>query len=209
VYDVNSFALAAAARDAGAEVNRVGIAPQDPRKLRELVEARLLVSEVVVISGAAGGHSADLVVEALADLGDLDLTRVSMQPGSAQGFGRLGPDSVPTFLLPINPVSALVVFEVMVRPVVRVMLGRRNPYRRTVTARTLEPISSPEGRRQFLRGQLMRDEDDEYLVHILGGGGTHLLASLAEANCLVLIDESATELPIGTEVSVSFLAHRA
>ena len=63
VYDVNSFALAAAARDAGAEVNRVGIAPRDPRKLRELVEARLLVSEVVVISGAAGGHSAELVAE--------------------------------------------------------------------------------------------------------------------------------------------------
>lgn len=209
VYDVNSFALAAAARDAGAEVNRVGIAPRDPRKLRELVEARLLVSEVVVISGAAGGHSAELVVEALSDLGELDLTRVAMQPGSAQGFGRLGPDAVPTFLLPINPVSALVVFEVMVRPVLRVMLGRRNPYRRTVTARTLEPIISPVGRRQFLRGQLMRDEDEEYLVHILGGGGTHLLASLAEANCLVLIDEQVTEIPVGTEVPVSFLAQRA
>jgi len=209
VYDVNSFALAAAARDAGAEVNRVGIAPRDPRKLRELVEARLLVSEVVVISGAAGGHSAELVVEALSDLGELDLTRVAMQPGSAQGFGRLGPDAVPTFLLPINPVSALVVFEVMVRPVLRVMLGRRNPYRRTVTARILEPIVSPVGRRQFLRGQLMRDEDEEYLVHILGGGGTHLLASLAEANCLVLIDEQLTEIPVGTEVPVSFLAQRA
>ena len=209
VYDVNSFALAAAARDAGAEVNRVGIAPRDSRKLRELVESRLLGSEVVVIAGAAGGHSAEVVVEALADLGELDLTRVAMQPGSAQGFGRLGPNEVPTFLLPTNPVSALVVFEVLVRPVLRVMLGRRNPYRRTVTARTLEPITSPEGRRQFLRGQLMRDEDDDYLVHILGGGGTHLLASLAEANCLVLIDEDVTDVPVGTEVSVSFLAQRA
>ena len=209
VYDVNSFALTAAARDAGAEVNRVGIAPHDPRKLRELVEARLLVSELVVISGAAGGHSAELVVEALSDLGDVDLTRVAMQPGSAQGFGRLGSDRVPTFLLPANPVSALVVFEVMVRPVLRIMLGRRNPYRRTISARTLEPISSPPQRRQFLRGQLMRDDDDDYLVHVLGGGGTHLLASLAEANCLVLIDEDVTEVPAGTDVSVSFLAQRA
>ena len=209
VYDVNSFALAAAARDAGADVTRVGIAPRDPHKLRELVEARLLVSELVVIAGAAGGHSAELVVEALSELGELDLGRVAMQPGSAQGFGRLGADRVPTFLVPSNPVSALVVFEVMIRPVLRLMLGRRNPYRRTVPARTLEPISSPEGRRQFLRGQLMRDDEDAYLVHILGGGGTHLLASLAEANCLVLIDEDVTEVPVGTEVSVSFLAQRA
>ena len=209
VYDVNSFALAAAARDAGAEVNRIGIAPRDMRRLREMVEARLLVSEAVVIAGAAGGAMADLVAEALSELGELDLTRVSMQPGSAQGFGLLGPDRVPTFLLPANPVSALVVFEVIVRPALRVMLGRRNPYRRTVTARTLEPISSPFGRRSFLRGQLMRDDEDDYLVHVLGGSSTHLLASLAEANCLVLIDESSTEVPIGAEVSISFLAQRA
>ncbi len=208
VFDVNSFALAAAARDAGADVTRVGIAPQDARRLRELVEARLLVSEAMVISGSAGGHAANLVVEALADLGTIDLTRVAMQPGSAQGFGLLGEDRVPTFLLPANPVSALVVFEVIVRPVLRVMLGRRNPYRRTVMARTLEPISSPAGRRQFLRGQLMRDDDDDYVVHILGGGGTHLLASLAEANCLVLVDEDVTGMPVGSEVAVSFLAPR-
>ena len=42
-----------------------------------------------------------------------------MQPGSAQGFGLLGDDRVPTFLLPANPVSALVVFEVIVRPMRR------------------------------------------------------------------------------------------
>ena len=209
VYDVNSFALAAAARDAGADATRVGIASSDPRRLRDLVESRLLVSEMVVLAGAAGGHSAELVVEALGDLGALDLIRVAMQPGSAQGFGLLGTDRVPTFLLPANPVSALVVFEVMVRPMLRVMLGRRNPFRRTVNARTLEPITSPAGRRQFLRGQLMRDDENDYLVHILGGGGTHLLASLAEANCLVLIDEQTTELPAGTEVPVSFLAQRA
>lgn len=209
VYDVNSFSLAAAVRDAGADANRVGIAPADPRKLRELVESRLLVSEVLVIAGAAGGRSAELVVEALAGLGPLELDRVAMQPGSAQGYGLLGPDRVPTFLLPANPVAALVVFEVMVRPLLRIMLGRRNPYRRTVTARTLEPLVSPPGRRQFLRGQLMRDEDDSYVVHVLSGGSTHLLASLAEANCLVIIDEATTDIAVGSEVPVSFLAQRA
>lgn len=211
VFDVNSYALAAAARDAGAEVTRVGIGATDARKLHELVESRLLTSEALVLAGAAGGYASELVREALADLGDIDLARVAMQPGSSQGFGRLGNDRVPTFLLPANPVSALVVFEVVVRPALRCMLGRRNPYRRTVTARTLAPISSPAGRRQFLRGQLMRDDNDDYLVHVLGGGqgGTHFLASLAEANCLILVDEATTEVPIGSEVAVSFLAQRA
>lgn len=209
VYDVNSFALAAAARDAGAEVTRVGIAGDDPRRFAELVEARALVSEVIVIAGGAGGRYADRVTEALADLGEIDRTRVAMQPGSTQAFGLLGPDpKVPVFMLPSNPVSALVVFEVIVRPVVRLMLGRRNPYRRTITAKLLAPVTSPESRRQFLRGQLMRDDNDEYVVHVLGAGGTHLLASLAEANCLVLIDEDTTKLASGARVAVSFLAQR-
>lgn len=210
VYDVNSYALAAAARDAGADVHRVGIVPTDAARLREVVEGRLLLSEVVVIAGAVGGAMGEGVLSALSDLGPVDVARVAMHPGSVQGFGRLGPDGVPTFLLPGNPMSALVVFEVLVRPLVRLALGKRNPYRRTVHARLLSPVSSTPGRRGFLRGQLLRDPDTgEYLVQPLGAAGAHLLASLAEANCLVLLEPAATEVPAGAEVAVSFLAQRA
>jgi molybdopterin molybdotransferase len=209
VYDVNSYALAAAARDAGAEVSRVGIQSADPRRLREVVEGRLLLSEIVVVAGGVGGVVGDEVRAALADLGDLDVTRVAMHPGSAQGFGRLGPDAVPTFLLPANPMSALVVFEVLVRPLIRAALGKRNPYRRAVSAQLLSPLTSTKGRRGFLRGQLLRDaENGEYLVQPLGTSGSHLLASLAEANCLIMLDEDVTEVSVGEEVLVSFLAQR-
>ncbi|PPK70379.1 molybdopterin molybdotransferase MoeA [Actinokineospora auranticolor] len=209
IYDVNSYALAAAARDAGAEVSRVGIVATDTRRLREIVESRLLLSEVLVISGGVGGELSQEVRSAIGDLGDLDLTRVAMHPGSVQGFGRLGPDAVPTFLLPSNPMSALVVFEVMVRPLIRAAQGKRNPHRRVVNARLLSPISSTKARRGFLRGQLLRDEHNgEYLVQPLGMSGSHLLASLAEANCLLLIDEETTDVSVGEQVRVSFLAQR-
>ena len=210
LYDVNSYALAAAARDAGADVHRVGIAPSDPSRLRDAVEGRLLVSEIVVVTGAAGGSMGDEFCTALAELGPLDVGRVAMHPGSVQGFGRLGPDSVPTFLLSSNPISALVVFEVLVRPLIRLALGKRNPYRRTIAARLLSPVTSTAGRCGFLRGQLLRDPDTgEYLVQPLGISGAHLLTSLAEANCLILVDADTTEVPVGEEVAVSFLAQRA
>ncbi|MGZ4517533.1 MAG: molybdotransferase-like divisome protein Glp [Mycobacteriaceae bacterium] len=213
VYDVNSYALAAAARDAGATVSRVGIAAGDPRKLRDVVEGQLIRSEIVVISGAVGGAASQQVREVLADLGEVTVDRVAMHPGSVQGFGRLGAERVPTFLLPANPVSALVVFEVMVRPLVRVALGKRNPLRRMVSARTVSPVTSISGRRGFLRGQLMRDEGTgEYLVQALGGApgsSSHLLATLAEANCLVVVDPDVTEVRTGDEVQVAFLAQRA
>jgi len=137
VYDVNSYSLAAAARDAGAEVNRVGIVPSDSRRLREIVEGRLLLSEIVVIAGGVGGEFAAEIRASLSELGDVDMARVAMHPGSVQGFGRLGPDAVPTFLLPSNPMSALVVFEVMVRPLIRAAQGKRNPHRRQISARLL------------------------------------------------------------------------
>jgi molybdopterin molybdotransferase len=209
IYDINSYALAAAARDAGAEVHRVGIVPSDPSRLREAVEGRLLLSEIVVVTGAVGGAVGDELCAVLAELGPLDVGRVAMHPGSVQGFGRLGPDSVPTFLLPSNPISALVVFEVLVRPLIRLALGKRNPHRRTITARLLSPVTSTEGRSGFVRGQLLRDPDTgEYLVQPLGTSGAHLLASLAEANCLILIDPYTIEVSVGELVAVSFLAQR-
>jgi molybdopterin molybdotransferase len=212
VYDVNSYALAAAARDAGADVNRVGIVSADPRRLRDVVEGQLVRSEVVVIAGAVGGWASDQVREALDGLGELEVDRVAMHPGSVQGFGRLGRDEVPTFLLPANPVSALVVFEVMVRPLIRIALGRRQPMRRIVSARTITAITSMPGRKGYLRAQLLRDEaTGDYLVQPLGNGNagsSHLLATLAEANSLIVVEPDDTDFRTGDEVQVAFLAQR-
>jgi len=212
VYDVNSYALAAAARDAGAEVTRVGIISTDPKELREVVESHLNRSEVVVISGAVGGAAAENLRTVLSALGSMEVTRIAMHPGSVQGFGQLGPEGVPTFLLPANPVSALVVFEVMVRPLIRLSLGKRQPLRRMVRARTIQPIASVAQRSGYLRGQLLRDQDTgDYLVEVIGdtpGGSSHLLASLAEANCLVIVPAEVTEISAGEFVDVAFLSQR-
>ncbi|MCP2624708.1 molybdopterin molybdotransferase MoeA [Mycolicibacterium smegmatis] len=212
VYDVNSYALAAAGRDAGAEVNRVGIISTDPRELRETVEGQVNRNEIVVIAGAVGGAAAESVRTVLSELGDMEVARIAMHPGSVQGFGQLGRDRVPVFLLPANPVSALVVFEIMVRPLIRLSLGKRQPMRRIVQARTLSPITSMPGRKGYLRGQLMRDQDTgEYLVQALGGApgaSTHLLATLAEANCLVIVPADVEEVRTGETVDVAFLAQR-
>jgi len=248
IYDVNSYALAAAARDAGADAARVGIVSAEPRQLREVIEIQLSRSEVVVIAGDVAGAARVGIVSAeprqlrevieiqlsrsevvviagdvagaaaedlrgvLSELGEMEVARVAMHPGSVQGFGQLGPDGVPTFLLPANPVSALVVFEVMIRPLIRLSLGKRQPMRRTVRARTLTPVTSVAGRTGFLRGQLLRDEGSgEYLVEPIGEsaeGSSHLLASLAEANCLVVVPGPVTEIRAGEYVDVAFLAQR-
>ena len=69
LVDVNSYALAAAARDAGAEAYRSGILPSDRRRLTEVLESQLLRSDLVLIAGTFASGGFDMVQEVLAELG--------------------------------------------------------------------------------------------------------------------------------------------
>ena len=213
VYDVSSYAVASAAKDAGADVNRVGIINAEPRRLREQLAVQAQKSEFIVITGAVGGSSAKPIQEALGELGGIDTTRVAMHPGSAQGFGLIGEDRIPVFLLPSNPVSALVIFEALIRPAIRTSLGKRVPTRRTVKARALGRVESIPGRLGFIRARLMRDaETHDYLVDGIGGvsgSPAHLLAGLAEANAIIRIPTDVSEVRPGDIVDVLFLQQRA
>jgi molybdopterin molybdotransferase len=162
-----------------------------------------------VVCGGAGGNAGAETKAAFAGLGDLDFSRVAMAPGSSQGFGRLGNDGVPTFLFPSSPSTALVLFEVLVRPLVRLGLGITDPYRRSVTARVTSPIASPDGRRSYVRGRLLREvESGEYVVQPLATGGVHLLATLADANALVTVPEETTDVGLDEAVEVALLSSR-
>jgi molybdopterin molybdotransferase len=124
-----------------------------------------------------------------------------------QGFGTIGPDDTPFFGLPGNPVSAYVSFEVFVRPALRRMLGVEPLSRPTVRARVGEALRSPPGRRSYLRGRLTV-EHGAYEVAPVGGPGSHLIASLAASNALIVVPEQVTEVAAGDAVSVLMLERR-
>ena len=209
VVDANSYLLTAAARDAGADAYRVGIVPDDHARLLDVLESQLLRADVLITTGGVSMGAFDVVKQALSELGTVEFVNVAMQPGSPQGFGHLG-DQVPLFCLPGNPVSALVSFEMFVRPAIRKLLGKKSTSRATVQAISLERVTSPAGRRQFRRGVLHREADGGYSVTYVGGEGAHLIASLSLANCLVVIEEDVTEVVAGSRVTVMplLLSHR-
>ncbi|MCY7341435.1 MAG: molybdopterin molybdotransferase MoeA [Pseudonocardia sp.] len=206
IADVCSHALTAAARDAGADTSRAALVRGDAREVGAALADRLPFSDVIVVCGSVGGRAGSEIRAALAGHGELDTTRVAMHPGSTQGFGRFGADAVPTFVFPSHPATALVLFEILVRPLLRLSLGRTDPHRRTMTARLTSPVSSIEGRRGFLRGRLLREQSTgDYLVQPLGTSGTHLLSSLADANGLIVLPEDLTEATVDEPVTVAFL----
>lgn len=202
VVDVNSYALAAAARDAGAEAYRSGILPTDRRRLTEVLESQLLRSDLVLIAGTFAPGGFDMVQEVLAELGEMQFRQVTMHPGPVQGFGRLGRDRVPVICIPGEPVAALVAFEVFVRPAIRLMLGKRQLFRRTVQAVAGQALVSPLGYRQYLHGTVMRHPDGGYVVEPVGDGTDALLARMARANCLIVVDEDVTDVAAGGLVTV-------
>ncbi|MCQ6555681.1 molybdopterin molybdotransferase MoeA [Streptomyces sp. C10-9-1] len=211
IYDSNSFALAAAARDAGAIAYRVGAVTDDPELLRAAIEDQLLRADLLVTTGGVSVGAYDVVKEALAPTGDedvpgsgVDFRRLAMQPGKPQGFGSIGPEHTPLLALPGNPVSSYVSFELFVRPAIRTLMGLDDVHRPTVRA-LLDaegPLTSPDGKRQFLRG---RYDAEAGRVAPVGGAGSHLVAALAHADCLIVVPERTTSVEPGAGVDVVLL----
>jgi len=207
IYDSNSLALTAAAIEAGAIAYRVGIVPDDPRQLASTLEDQLVRADVLVTSGGVSVGAYDVVKEVLSRLGTVAFDKVAMQPGMPQGFGTIGPDATPVFGLPGNPVSALVSFEAFVRPALRKMLGATPIERPRVRAVTSKPLTSPGGKRSFLRVAL-EVKKGAYVVTPVSGPGSHLLAGLSRANALAVVPEDVEKVPAGDPVDVLVLERR-
>ncbi|MER6470594.1 molybdotransferase-like divisome protein Glp [Streptomyces collinus] len=209
IYDSNSFALTAAARDAGALAYRVGAVADDADILRSTVEDQLIRADLLVTTGGVSVGAYDVVKEALSYAGDedeagggIDFRKLAMQPGKPQGFGSIGPDHTPLLALPGNPVSSYVSFELFVRPAIRTLMGLKDVHRprARATLRTDKALGSPRGRRQFLRGTYADGE-----VTPVGGSGSHLIAALAHADALIVLPEDVDSAEPGTEVEVVLL----
>uniref|UniRef100_A0AAU2VUX7 Molybdopterin molybdenumtransferase n=1 Tax=Streptomyces sp. NBC_00008 TaxID=2903610 RepID=A0AAU2VUX7_9ACTN len=208
IYDSNSFALTAAARDAGAIAYRVGAVTDDAETLRATIEDQLIRADIVVTTGGVSVGAYDVVKEALSSVGDedepgsgIDFRKLAMQPGKPQGFGSIGPEHTPLLALPGNPVSSYVSFELFVRPAIRTLMGLPDVNRPTARATLVcdKALSSPDGRRQFLRGTY---DAEAGTVTPVGGSGSHLIAALAQADALIVLPEDVTSAEPGTDTEV-------
>ncbi len=208
IPDSNSFMIAAAAQATGATAYRIGFVPDDPKTLIATIEDQLIRADLVITTGGVSVGAFDVVKEALSRMGTVSFDKVAMQPGMPQGFGHVGPDRTPIFTLPGNPVSAFVSFEVFVRPALRRMLGHDPLHRPTVRAVLMDDVTSPPGKRQFLRGSLSV-EDGRYVVRVVGGPGSHLLAGLSQADSFIVVPEEVTRVESGDAVTVMMLERRA
>jgi len=200
IVDSNSYGLAAAALALGAEPVRLGIARDDASSLEEHLVPALDLDALVTTAGASVGDH-DLVKDVLERIGmRTAFWRVRIRPGSPFSFGwiaRSGRPPLPVFGLPGNPVSALVTFEVLVKPALRKMLGRSKLHSRTIHVRVADRIKSPPGLMRFLRVTL-EARGAEWLARLTGEQGSGILSSVARADALLVVPLEVETLEAGT-----------
>ncbi len=199
IVNSNSYSLAAAVEASGGEPVLLGIARDEEASIREHLERGRDADVLITTAGAAVGEH-DHMKAALESMGyELDFWRVLMKPGSPVSFGHL--DGKPVFGLPGNPVSALVTFEVLVRPALRRMLGRRAVHTPTFRVRAGEDIYTRKQKTQFLRVILDPDGEGGWSARLTGHQGSGILSSMTRADALLIVPPGPEPVPEGAELA--------
>lgn len=200
IRDSNRYTIASAIRAAGAEPWVRGIVRDSPDALRAALR-EVIEADAIVTSGGVSVGDHDHMKPVLSELGTIDFWAIAIRPGRPLAFGELkdGDRSVPIFGLPGNTVSALVTFEIFVRPALLRMQGRKNVTRPRARARLLEPVDKLASLRFFARGI---HDPEAGTVRLTGPQGSGILRSMSLANCLIDVPIGPARIEEGAIVDV-------
>jgi molybdopterin molybdotransferase len=189
IRNANTYSLMAQLAEAGAEGVNLGVARDRLEEIEGRMRAGLGCDALISSAGVSVGEH-DFVKAALERLGaEQHLWLVDMRPGKPIAFATVpaGPKGfLPVFALPGNPVSAMVTFELFVRPAILWMAGRTELGRPTVLARAVEPIPNPGRRRGYLRVSLTEDSGG-FGARLTGDQGSGILRSMVTADGLAVV----------------------
>jgi molybdopterin molybdotransferase len=195
IVSSNSVTLSALIRDAGGEPLDLGIAKDDPESVRTKIEAAFDADLILTSAGISVGDH-DHVRDAFTTLGgSIDFWRVRMRPGAPLAFGYI--KGTPWIGMSGNPVSAIVSFELFVRPVIRRMLGMRDLFRATFPVRLAEPITLAAPLMHFLRAVTTPGPDGIRSARPSGSQSSAVLTALANADSLLVLPGESLEAEAG------------
>ncbi|HZP97739.1 MAG TPA: gephyrin-like molybdotransferase Glp [Candidatus Limnocylindria bacterium] len=200
IRDANRYSIAAAVRATGCAAFELGIARDAAEDLRHAL-GNAAFGDVAVTSGGVSVGDHDHVKPVVDSMGQMDFWSIAIRPGRPLAFGELRTKrgAVPIFGLPGNPVSALLTFELFVRPALLKMAGRTKLHRPRAKARLVDRVEKPTGLRMFARGIYDREQGT---VRSTGPQGSGILRSMSLANCLIDIPEAPAAAEPGETVSV-------
>lgn len=198
IHDTNGYTLSALVRALGGSVIRLGIAHDTVADVQRHLDRAISHGAHLILSSAGVSVGAfDVVKSVIESMGAIDFWKVNMRPGKPLAFGQV--QGIPFIGLPGNPVSAMVTFDVFVRPAILKLGGHswEVPYDEAITT---EPFSS-DGRRTYLRVQVDR-RDGDLFARSTGSQSSGVLTSLVNADGLLIIPDGMTDVPAGTRLPI-------
>ena len=202
-YETNSWLLTTAVREVGAVAYRVHSIPDNESQLQKVIEDQLVRADLIIVSGERHDDSFDLITRTLMGLGEITTIDLAIESSGRHNFGTIGPDKIPVVTLPGDPIAAYISFELFVRPMIRTMLGTNLIHRPSTKAALEKPIKSETGMRAYVRGILA--EDGKSVMPLSNQDDQ---STLSDANALIAISESDTNLKSGDLVTVVILERR-
>ena len=208
IPESNSHLLAGLVAEAGAVVVRRASVRDEGGGLEQLLAevtdaAGPDRADVVVFSGGVSAGAYEVVKTTLAE--SMAFSKIAMQPGKPQGFGRL-PEGALLFGLPGNPVSAAVSFEAFVRPALLRMQGRAVLQRPIVALPAGAAWRTPPGRRQYLPVTIDRTDPREWRAIPATTGGSHLAGGLGRAEAYAVVPAEVETVAEGDVVDVMLIS---
>jgi molybdopterin molybdotransferase len=197
VYDANRFMLAALLAGLGCAVSDLGIRPDREAALVDALAVASAQHDLIVTSGGVSTGEEDHIKSAVERLGTLHFWRLAIKPGRPVALGQVG--GVPLIGLPGNPVAVIVTFLVLARPLIAKLAGATACEPRLFPVQAGFGYRKRPGRREYLRASLERNGDAVVAVKY-ARDGAGILSSIVRSDGLVILDEAASELTVGTMV---------
>jgi molybdopterin molybdotransferase len=202
IRDSNLPMLAALVREAGCEVVMAEHAGDDPLAVTAAILRALAGADAVLTIGGVSAGDFDPVKESIEAIGDVALWRVAMRPGRPQAFGA--PGGRLFFGLPGNPASVACVFEALARPALRRLQGFASIDRPRLEVRASQTLESKEGRVDFVRVTLARQDGIWWATPAGAQVSGHLLPQSA-AHALAIVPAEAGRISPGQPLEALLL----
>lgn len=203
IVNSNGYVLHAMIRALGGIPVPLGLARDDRADLRERIR-NAAGCDLLITTGGISVGAFDYTRDVLAELGaELKFWKVRIRPGAQIGFGILG--NIPWIGLPGNPVSTMIAFELLVRPMLLRMLGHGRLFKRPVEVALEHTVTIAAGLTHFLRAVVSVHHDGGMSARLTGPQGSGLLSSMARANALLIVPEDRPRCEAGERLHAVLL----
>ena len=206
IYDINAYSLSIAVRECGGKPVFAGVVPDEKVELRKGLEHALGLADMVMTSGGVSVGPKDLIPQTVDSLGEpgVFISGVAIKPGKPATVALIG--NKPVFSFPGHPTSALMIFQLLARPVIQVMAGKSVKQTPFVNAIATRRMFSAKGRRTFVTVRLVLDEEtNSLLAEPVETGASGSITTLAKADGFVEIPENNQFIDAGEKVTVFLL----